>query len=221
MNLFSIFDPSTSMNFSFNWISMIYVILLIPSMYWLVPSRWNFFLVYFLQTLISEFSLLLTIKNNLFNMLIFMSLFMMIFFNNFMGMFCYIFVASSHLAFSLSLSLTLWLSFMLFGWIKNSNHMFIHLVPQGTPDALAMFMVLIETVSNLMRFGSLAVRLSANMVAGHLLMSLLSSMTSQGFLATIFVVLSQCILLGLELSVTLIQAYVFTVLIILYSNDSV
>nr|QSR89841.1 ATP synthase F0 subunit 6 [Ceratosolen fusciceps] len=219
MNLFSIFDPSSSMNFSLNWFSLIYVMLFIPSMYWLIPSRWNFILIYLIQLLMEEFKILLNYKHNLMNMLMFMSLFIMIFLNNFLGMFSYIFTATSHFSMSLALSLTIWLAFMLFGWIKNTNHMFIHLVPQGTPMGLLNFMVIIETVSNFMRFGSLAIRLSANMISGHVLISLMSSLCEKNLLISILVVISQLILMLLEFSVTIIQAYVFTSLMILYSIE--
>jgi F-type H+-transporting ATPase subunit a len=192
------------------------VILFIPRIYWLIRSRWNFFLIYLLQLLIEEFKLLLNIKKNLLNILIFIRLFIIIFFNNFIGIFSYIFTSSSHLRFRLTLSLSIWLSFILFGWIKNTNHIFIHLVPQGTPIILRNFIVIIETIRNFIRFGSLAVRLSANIIAGHLLVRLLSSLRLKGFPINVFVILSQCILLLLELRVTFIQAYVFTVLSILY-----
>ena len=216
INLFSIFDPATSLLWSINWLSSIYVILFIPRIYWLVPSRWNYFLIYLLQILIEEYKLLLNSKNNLINILIFIRLFVIIFLNNFIGIFSYIFTSSRHLRFRLTLSLTIWLSFILFGWIKNTNHIFVHLVPQGTPIALINFIVIIETIRNFIRFGSLAVRLSANIIAGHLLIRLLSSLRRKGFVISIFVVLRQCILLLLELRVTFIQAYVFTVLSILY-----
>jgi F-type H+-transporting ATPase subunit a len=51
---------------------------------------------------------------------------------------------------------------MLFVWINNTNHMFKHLVPQGTPTVLIPFIVCIETVRNIIRPGTLAVRLTAN-----------------------------------------------------------
>nr|QTT79707.1 ATP synthase F0 subunit 6 [Platyscapa corneri] len=219
MNLFTVFDPSSSMSFSLNWFSSMFVLLFLPSMYWLIPSRWNFFMIYFCQLLMNEFNMVLSIRKNLMNMLMFISMFMMIFLNNFLGLFSYIFTSSSHLTFSLTLSLTMWLSFMLFGWITNTNHMFAHLIPSGTPMGLMSFMVLIETMSNFMRFGSLAVRLSANLIAGHLLMILLSSLSSGGTLISFFVVFSQIFLIMFEMGVSLIQAYVFTLLLILYSIE--
>nr|AZL93506.1 ATP synthase F0 subunit 6 [Torymus sp. ZJUH_2016035] len=221
MNLFSIFDPSTSINFSLNWFSSLFILILLPQIYWLVPSRYVLINYLLLNLLSNEFKMLMNKKLNLMNMIIYMGIFMMIMLNNLMGMFPYIFTSSSHLLFSLSLSLTMWLSFMLFGWIMNMNHMFTHLVPQGTPTFLMSFMVIIETISNLIRSGTLAVRLSANMIAGHLLMTLISSTgTSLSMIILVFMLLSQCMLILLELSVAMIQAYVFTVLSSLYSVES-
>nr|YP_010580166.1 ATP synthase F0 subunit 6 [Trichogramma cacaeciae]UZS90467.1 ATP synthase F0 subunit 6 [Trichogramma cacaeciae] len=220
-NLFSIFDPTTSELYSLNWLSSLYILLFIPNLYWFVPSRYSFIFLTLLNYLIGEFKMLLNNKMNLMNLLFLMSMFIFIMLNNFMGMFSYIFTSSSHLAFSLSLSLTLWLSFMIYGWIVNTNHMFMHLVPEGTPSALMVFMVLIETISNLIRSGTLAVRLSANMIAGHLLMTLISSTgPSLSTLMLIMMLLFQTLLILLELSVSIIQAYVFTVLSTLYSAET-
>lgn len=216
INLFSSFDPSTSINFSINWFRSIYVLLFIPSIYWLVPSRWNFCLIYFFQILIKDFSVLLNLRKNLINILIFIRLFIIIYLNNFLGLFSYIFVSSRHFTFGLTFSLTLWLSFILYGWITNTNHIFTHLVPVGTPLLIGVFMVLIETIRNFIRFGSLAIRLAANILAGHVIITLLASLVSQGILATLFVLFTQLILLVFELGVTFIQAYVFTLLTVLY-----
>uniref|UniRef100_A0AAU7BNH7 ATP synthase subunit a n=1 Tax=Psyllaephagus populi TaxID=3122998 RepID=A0AAU7BNH7_9HYME len=220
MNLFSIFDPSTSMILAFNWLSGLMINMFIPMIYWFVPSRWVALFLTIMYLLMNEFKVLLNKKINLMGLIILLSLFMMIFLINFMGMFPYIFTSSSHLAMSLSLSMVLWLSFMLFGWIKNSDYMFIHLVPQGTPSGLMFFMVLVESLSNLIRGGTLSVRLSANMIAGHLLMTLISSTgNSLSLILLILMLLSQSLLVTLELSVSVIQAYVFSVLSTLYSTE--
>nr|YP_009519803.1 ATP synthase F0 subunit 6 [Trichogramma japonicum]AOM68236.1 ATP synthase F0 subunit 6 [Trichogramma japonicum] len=220
-NLFSIFDPTTSEMYSLNWLSSLYILLFIPSLYWFIPSRYSFFFLNLLNYLISEFKMLLNLKSNLMNLLFLMSMFIFIMLNNFLGMFSYIFTSTAHLTFSLTLSLTLWFAFMLYGWIINTNHMFMHLVPEGTPSALMVFMVLIETISNLIRSGTLAVRLSANMIAGHLLMTLISSTgPSLSVFLLLMMLLSQTLLIVLELSVSIIQAYVFTVLSTLYSAET-
>nr|YP_010131037.1 ATP synthase F0 subunit 6 [Metaphycus eriococci]QPZ53224.1 ATP synthase F0 subunit 6 [Metaphycus eriococci] len=220
MNLFSIFDPCTSMNLSLNWFSSMFIFMFIPMIYWFIPSRWVYFYLNLLNLLVNEFKILLNFKVNLVNIIIIMSLFFFILLNNFMGMFPYIFTSSSHLVMSLSMSLILWMSFMLFGWMENMNHMFSHLVPQGTPGMLMPFMVIVESLSNIIRSGTLSVRLSANMIAGHLLMTLISSTgVSLSLILLILMLLGQSVLIILELSVSVIQAYVFSVLSTLYSAE--
>nr|ACH85840.1 ATP synthase subunit 6 [Trichomalopsis sp. DCSGO-2008] len=221
MNLFTIFDPSTSMNLSMNWISSMYIIFFYPNLFWLIPSRWNYLYLSLLNYLMNEFFMLLNKKVNLMNMIMFISLFMMIMLNNFLGMFSYIYTSTSQMSMSMTLSLSLWSMMMLFGWFINSNHMFIHLVPQGTPMMLMPFMVLIESISNIIRPLTLAVRLSANMIAGHLLMTLISSTSnSLNMLMLLIMLMIQSILIVLELSVSVIQAYVFSVLSMLYSTET-
>nr|WJJ67809.1 ATP synthase F0 subunit 6 [Scathophaga stercoraria] len=220
-NLFSVFDPSSSIfNLSLNWMSTFLGIMMIPSMYWLMPSRYNIFWNTILLTLHKEFKTLLGPISPNGSSFIFISLFSMILFNNFMGLFPYIFTSTSHLTLTLSLALPLWMSFMLFGWINNSQHMFAHLVPQGTPAILMPFMVCIETISNIIRPGTLAVRLSANMIAGHLLLTLLGN-TGPSMPSTLlsFLIITQIALLILESAVAMIQSYVFAILSTLYSSE--
>nr|YP_009387529.1 ATP synthase F0 subunit 6 [Nauphoeta cinerea]ARS88098.1 ATP synthase F0 subunit 6 [Nauphoeta cinerea]AVN67479.1 ATP synthase F0 subunit 6 [Nauphoeta cinerea] len=221
-NLFSVFDPSTYiLNISLNWLSTLLGLLLIPSTIWLIPSRhfilWNKVLL----TLHKEFKTLIGFKNiNKGATFIFISLFSIIMFNNFLGLFPYVFTSTSHLIMTLSLALPLWLTFMMFGWINNTQHMFAHLVPQGTPPVLMPFMVCIETISNLIRPGTLAVRLAANMIAGHLLLTLLGN-TGPYLSASLLTILisTQIALLVLESAVAIIQSYVFAVLSTLYSSE--
>nr|QXG82676.1 ATP synthase F0 subunit 6 [Alleculinae sp. BMNH 1042437] len=218
-NLFSSFDPSTNWNTSINWTSTFIGMMIIPVSYWMIPSRnlmiWN----KITSTLHKEFKTLIG-PSTKGSTLMFISLFSMILFNNFMGLFPYIFTSTSHMALTLSLALPLWLSFMLFGWINNTIHMFAHLVPQGTPPVLMPFMVCIETISNVIRPGTLAIRLSANMIAGHLLMTLLGNTGSMlSSLMINMLLITQILLLILETAVAIIQSYVFAVLSTLYSSE--
>nr|QLY89958.1 ATP synthase F0 subunit 6 [Nanna fasciata] len=220
-NLFSVFDPSSSIfNLSLNWMSTILGILMIPSMYWLMPSRYHIFWNNILMTLHKEFKTLLGPMSMNGSSFIFVSLFSMILFNNFMGLFPYIFTSTSHLTLTLTLAMPLWLCFMLYGWINNTQHMFAHLVPQGTPAILMPFMVCIETISNIIRPGTLAVRLTANMIAGHLLLTLLGNTgTSMSTILLLLLIITQIALLILESAVAMIQSYVFAVLSTLYSSE--
>nr|WPN89782.1 ATP synthase F0 subunit 6 [Metallus sp.] len=220
MNLFSIFDPTSSIfNFSFNWMSTILGLLFLPYSYWFIMPRMNFMYLKLSNYIHKELKILMMMDNKG-STLIFFSLFLMILMNNFLGLFPYIFTSTSHLSMTMTLALPLWLSFIMYGWLKNTNHMFTHLVPQNTPVLLMPFMVLIETISNLIRSLTLSVRLTANMIAGHLLLTLLSSTgVSMSFMFTFMLIFIQLLLLTLESAVTIIQAYVFMVLSTLYSNE--
>nr|AND96079.1 ATP synthase F0 subunit 6 [Onthophagus crassicollis] len=219
-NLFSSFDPGTYLNTSLNWMSTFLGILFMPMMFWLIPSRYNFLWNKIIITLHNEFKILLGNNSIKGSTLIFISIFSMIMFNNFLGLFPYIFTSSSHMVMTLSLALPMWLSFMIYGWINNTMHMFTHLVPQGTPPVLMPFMVCIETISNIIRPGTLAVRLAANMIAGHLLLTLLGNTGPNLNLILInFLIMTQLLLLLLESAVSIIQSYVFAVLTTLYSSE--
>nr|YP_010930310.1 ATP synthase F0 subunit 6 [Apphia nigricauda]WKK49899.1 ATP synthase F0 subunit 6 [Apphia nigricauda] len=211
-NLFSVFDPCTGM-LSLNWLSTMIFMILIPYNFWLIPNKISLIFNKVLINLSSEMSMLMPYNGM---SLIMLGIFVFILVNNSMGLIPYVFTSSSHLVFSLSLALPMWLSFMIYGWINNTNMMFIHLVPIGTPSVLMPFMVLIETISNLIRPGSLAVRLTANMIAGHLLMSLLGG---SGLGIMIILMMIFMLLMSFEIAVSIIQAYVFMTLATLYSSE--
>jgi len=139
---------------------------------------------------------------------------------NFLGLFPYIFTRTRVLTLTLTLPLPLWISFILFGWIKNTNHIFEHLVPQGTPTILIPFIVIIETISNLFRPRILTVHLTANRIAGHLLLTLLGNNgpSVRHTLLTLLII-AQILLLILETAVAAIQSYVFAILRTLYSRE--
>lgn len=221
-NLFSIFDPTTNLlNISLNWLRTVIGLIFIPYSFWFFPNRLFFFWNFIIIKLHKEFKNLLGNSNiNNGSTFIFISLFSFILFNNFLGLFPYIFTSTSHLNISLSLSLSLWLRFIIFGWFNNTQHIFTHLIPQGTPSILIPFIVLIETIRNIIRPGTLAVRLTANIIAGHLLLTLLrrrrNNLPNYLLLILIFI---QILLLTLESAVAIIQAYVITILRTLYSRE--
>nr|YP_007317381.1 ATP synthase F0 subunit 6 [Corallianassa coutierei]AGA56158.1 ATP synthase F0 subunit 6 [Corallianassa coutierei] len=219
-SLFSVFEPSSGiLNLSLNWLSTFLGFLCLPYIYWVAPSRWSFLWGQIMSFLYMEFKLLLGTRYSSLS-LFFVSLFGLIVFNNFFGLLPYVFTSSSHLVMTLTLSLPLWLTLMVYGWVNHTEHMFAHLVPQGTPTVLMPFMVVIETISNVIRPGTLAVRLAANMIAGHLLLTLLGG-TGVGLGAVLlsFLVFCQILLLILESAVAVIQSYVFAVLSTLYASE--
>jgi len=219
-NLFSVFDPISSIiNLSLNWISTFLGLLFIPILYWIIPSRWSLLWFKVLDTLHKEFKILLA-NSPVGRTIIFVTLFSLIVFNNRLGLLPYIFTRTRHLTITLSLSIPLWVAFILYGWINHTQHIFAHLVPQGTPGPLIPFIVLIETISNVIRPGTLAVRLAANIIAGHLLLTLLgrTGPSLSIYLVTLLLI-SQILLLTLEAAVAVIQSYVFAVLRTLYARE--
>jgi F-type H+-transporting ATPase subunit a len=85
---------------------------------------------------------------------------------------------------------------------------------------LIPFMACIETISNIIRPGTLAVRLTANIIAGHLLLTLLGNNgPTIGFSLLRNLIVAQILLLILESAVAIIQSYVFAVLRTLYSKE--
>lgn len=219
LSLFSVFDPYVGV-YVWNWSSRVICLLFIPQVYWLFKSRLINLFYILLFNLWLEVKVVVARKFNNNNLLIFIVLFLYILVNNFIGLFPYIFTRSSHLMFSLIFSLSIWLGLMGFGWIKNTQFIFAHLVPLGTPPLLIFFMVLIETLRNIIRPLTLSIRLVANMIAGHLLLTLLRRFIPEIIILYIVVLIVQILLLLLEIAVSVIQSYVFIILIILYLKET-
>nr|AWX90822.1 ATP synthase F0 subunit 6 [Cymothoa indica] len=222
-NLFSIFDPSASIlifKTDWNWISATLGILMMPLLFWTSMSRPLSAKMKIILFMSNEMSNTLTAKNKL-SIIFMLSLFSMVITNNLFGLLPFVFTASSHLAFTLPLALTMWLGYFLASASMNLTNLLSHMVPQDTPPFLMPFMVLIETLSNLIRPFTLAVRLSANMVAGHLLLALMSSSPSiMTPFISITIISLQILLMILESAVAAIQAYVITTLSSLYIQES-
>ena len=176
-NLFSVFDPSSSIiSLQLNWLRTFLGILILPYIYWIINTRITKIFNLIINTLHKEFK---TLSNTIGLIALRVPLIFLIIFNNCTGLIPYVFTRTSHIAITLSLALPIWLSFILYGWINHTNHIFTHLVPQGTPGPLIIFIVLIETISNVIRPGTLAIRLAANIIAGHLLLTLLGNQGPQ------------------------------------------
>jgi F-type H+-transporting ATPase subunit a len=96
------------------------------------------------------------------------------------------------------------------------------LVPPGTPGWLLPLMIPIEIISQIARPISLAVRLFANMTAGHVILGVLFGLTIGGGLLIGWLPFSFTIALyGLEVGIAFIQAYIFVVLSCVYIGDAI
>uniref|UniRef100_UPI0030E2B15C ATP synthase subunit 6 n=1 Tax=Thrips major TaxID=670476 RepID=UPI0030E2B15C len=214
------FDPKTSVLSEMNWIILLLVTTLFFVSMWKKPTRMNMILMKLNEQIGDQFKIALK-SNKDSSKGIFVSLFLLILSVNMMGLFPNIFTPTSHISMNLILSLPMWLGFLIFGWLKFTDKMFSHLVPSGTPTPLISFMVLIELISNFIRPLTLSIRLMANMVSGHLLLTLMGNlMDSSSIMMILILTVVQSILTSLELGVAFIQAYVFCMLLTLYSDDS-
>jgi F-type H+-transporting ATPase subunit a len=109
---------------------------------------------------------------------------------------------------------------LVIGFAKHGMHFFGILVPPGVPKIMIPLMVPIEIISMLARPISLAVRLFANMTAGHTVLAVLFglALTSPAWVSWMpfgFTV----IINGLEIAIAFIQAYIFTTLTCVYIGD--
>nr|YP_010381726.1 ATP synthase F0 subunit 6 [Caliscelis shandongensis]YP_011014879.1 ATP synthase F0 subunit 6 [Caliscelis rhabdocladis]UDL72114.1 ATP synthase F0 subunit 6 [Caliscelis shandongensis]WQB38573.1 ATP synthase F0 subunit 6 [Caliscelis rhabdocladis] len=212
-SLFSSFDPSTKI-FQMNWMLMMMATMILPMNFWMKKSRWTLTKNMLEMKIISEFKMSTNQKEMI---LMSTSIFFMIMCLNLTGMFPYNFTPTSHISISMSMSIPMWMTMMIFGWTKFTNKMFAHLLPSGTPTMIMPMMIIIETTGNIIRPISLSVRLTANMIAGHLLMTLLGNMNEMKIIMMILPI--QITLMMFESSISIIQAYVFSTLITLYSSE--
>lgn len=151
--------------------------------------------------------------------LLFLSTFIFILLNNFAGLFPYIFTRTSHFRVTLSIRIILFLGLFTTQMINNINQLLAHIVPIGTPRVLLPIIVIIETISYLIRPLTLSIRLAANIIAGHLLLTLLgSNKPGLNFSSALILIIIRALLL-LELAVSIIQRYVFTILSALYFSE--
>lgn len=220
-NLFSIFDPQVAwLNLRLNWLRSILVLLWIPNIFWLVKPKILMLINIMIKSLSSEYRLNFAPINSPGHTHWAISLFLIILLNNLAGLTPYTFTATRHLSFSVSLALVIWLGYIIYRTVINIGSFLAHLVPVGTPYILIPFIVLIELVSNIIRPITLSVRLAANLVAGHLLITLVRSPMVNSSLLNIRILLSCLYLLMLlESAVAFIQAYVFRILRTLYLRE--
>lgn len=149
------------------------------------------------------------------------SLFMFVLFGNMIGMLPYSFTFTSHLIVTFALALAVFISVTIIGFFRHGMHFFSFFVPPGTPILMWPLMIPIEIISYLSRPISLAVRLFANMTAGHTMLKVFASFVPALGAAGIAPLAFATALTGLEVLIAFLQAYVFTVLTCLYISDAV
>nr|ADN21229.1 ATP synthase F0 subunit 6 [Denariusa bandata]ADN21235.1 ATP synthase F0 subunit 6 [Denariusa bandata]ADN21237.1 ATP synthase F0 subunit 6 [Denariusa bandata]ADN21239.1 ATP synthase F0 subunit 6 [Denariusa bandata]ADN21241.1 ATP synthase F0 subunit 6 [Denariusa bandata] len=144
---------------------------------------------------------------------------------NMLGLLPYTFTPTTQLSMNMAFALPLWLATVIIGMRNQPTHALGHLLPEGSPTPLIPILVVIETISLLIRPLALGVRLTANLTAGHLLIQLISSAAFVLFpiMPTVAILTSILLLMLtiLEVAVAMIQAYVFVLLLSLYLQENV
>ena len=160
----------------------------------------------------------------------FFYLFLFICTSNLIGILPYSFTITSHLSITFTLSFMVWFGCVIIGFQENGLRFFSVFFPRGIPFKLVPFLVAIELISYIFRSVSLALRLFANIVAGHILLDTLalfihkmiypSTITVSSFLISILPFIMCIVSILFECVVALLQGYIFVVLSCIYLKDT-
>lgn len=198
------------------------IILILQSSFWLINSR--------ISTLKSP------VKDTIFTQLsrtsglhlkgltsVLSAIFILLVVVNLIGLIPYTFSTSSHLIFTLTLGLPIWFRLILSRFARNPKKSTAHFLPDGAPDWLNPFLVLIETTRVIVRPLTLSFRLAANIRAGHIVLRLVGVYCASAWFSrlagTIILTLTALGYILFEVAICLIQAYIFCLLLSLYSDD--
>jgi len=226
IDIFSAFDPFSFISInkltSVLLISNLTLVLAIQLVFWLLPSRISVS-IFIIKIIIHEqitrtYTIQLKGSGSIIT-----PIFSSIILINLLGLIPYTFRLSSHLIFTLSLGLPIWISFIISTFVKAPKASFAHLLPDGAPDWLNPFLILIETTRIIVRPLTLSFRLAANIRAGHIVLRLINIYCAAAVFNALFpslILFSVSIgYILFEVAICLIQAYIFCLLLTLYTND--
>jgi F-type H+-transporting ATPase subunit a len=149
------------------------------------------------------------------------TLFLFILFSNLLGLIPGSYTVTSQIVVTATFALIVYGISLVLGFILHGVKFLGILIPPGTPAWLLPLMVPIELISQLARPISLAVRLFANMTAGHVILAVLFGLAIGGGLLIGWLPFAFTIAMnGLEVGIAFIQAYIFTVLTCVYLGDA-
>src|SRR6266446_2276920 len=144
------------------------------------------------------------------------TLFMFILFANFLGMIPYSYTVTSQIVVTFALAAVVFI-----GIVRHGFHFLRLFVPQGVPVVLLLLLVPIELLSYFIRPFTLAIRLFANMLAGHTMLAIFAGFAASIGLLGILPLGIDILLVALEILVAALQAYVFAILTCLYLSDAI
>lgn len=155
------------------------------------------------------------------------SLFIFVLIANLFGMIPYAFTVTSHIIVTFALAMLVFLTVIIYGFVRNGAHFLKLFLPSGVPIYVLPLVVAIEVISFLSRPISHSVRLFANMLAGHITLKVfagfVASLLGAGFILKPLAILPLGMvvaLTALEFLIAFLQAYVFAILTCIYLNDA-
>ncbi len=156
------------------------------------------------------------------------TLFFFVLMGNLLGLLPYAFTYTSHIAVTFALALMVITVVTVVALRIHGLHFFAYFFPPGAPKVLAPLIIPVEVISYLSRPLSLAVRLFANMVAGHVMLKVFATFVvmmagagTVGVIGAAGPLALNVVLIGFELLVAFLQAYVFAILTCIYLHDAV
>lgn len=150
------------------------------------------------------------------------SLFMMVLMGNMLGMLPYSFTFTSHIIVTAGLGILVISVVTIMGFVNHGTHFLSLFAPAGLPKFIYLILIPIEVISFLSRPITLAVRLAANMTAGHTVLKVFALFSVQmGLIFGLAPMLMNSMLVALELLVATLQAYIFTILTCVYLKDAI
>jgi F-type H+-transporting ATPase subunit a len=156
------------------------------------------------------------------------TIFMLLTVSNMIGVIPYSFTIASHIIVTAALAFLVFFTVLIYGFYKNGLKFLKLFVPSGIPIFILPLVVFIEIFSFFLRPVSHSVRLFANMLAGHIALAvfasfipLLAGLGIAGYFGAILPLGMVMALTALELLVAFLQAYVFTILTVIYINDAI
>jgi len=191
---------------------------------YLIPYNWQIFiemLFMFVFRILYEQSG----KNGILYFPFIFSLFSFILIFNLLGLLPFGFALTSHLIWVLYFSTSICLGIFFLG-IFNYQIKFFKLFVPKVPFLLYPLMIFLEIISYIIRSFSLGIRLSANIIAGHILVHIIASvifalLCNTRYILVILPIMLLVAIFVLEVGVACLQAYIFTILVCMYLNDSV
>nr|WAR50705.1 ATP synthase F0 subunit 6 [Crocidura suaveolens gueldenstaedtii]WAR51056.1 ATP synthase F0 subunit 6 [Crocidura suaveolens gueldenstaedtii] len=222
-NLFASFATPTMMGLPIVILIILFPSILFPTPNRLITNRLTAIQQWLIQLVSKQMMMIHNQKGQTWTLML-MSLILFIGSTNLLGLLPHSFTPTTQLSMNLGMAIPLWAGAVITGFRYKTKASLAHFLPQGTPLPLIPMLIIIETISLFIQPMALAVRLTANITAGHLLIHLIGSATlvllsispTTAFITFIILMM----LTILEFAVALIQAYVFTLLVSLYLHDN-